>query len=563
MKSKNIIPLLFVLFSVTTFFSSCNDQWDNHIAIIDKTLSGNVLEAIQSNPDLSIFYGMVKAVGYDSLLQSANNFTVLAPSNSALSTYANSSDDVKKSIVKNHIAYLTYNSTQLAALSKIKMINGKNLDLSNVNISSSKDLLCNNGIVHVVNNAIIPNLNIYEYLESIRGQYTQVDELLSMTKKVMDKQRSVQTGVDENGNVLYDTAWVYKNHYLDKMALSNEDSLYTMVLLDNGNFSTLKTKYAKYMVRGSQQVTDSIATDELIQDLVFLPKNAIGTVYTSINGVKVDLANATLSNQYIASNGTVKVMTGANIVMKENKIKTIIVEGESLYGALRSDYVLKRVRTWASGGNDVMFSGWLQQSRDSLAADGTKKTITYNYNYESNHYSDAVNFYLAYLVKLYSVDYDIYWKTYDDMSSHYKGDAYDPSYSPLDPEAFCSSVMKLTQKLFISLPGQPRLARDSDGKILNNYLDTNTGTASWKKYAFVGEVNAGVNKETQLTKRNLTGDFGSVGTVLTDDPYTFQCPIMGYSTFYVCNTPAATKNTEKYYGMIFLDYIRLVPKISE
>ena len=87
--NTTIRKIQFILISsmLLTMFLACSNQWDDHVAIYTPSLNKSVIEAIESQPDLSVFYGMLQATGYDNLLASENEFTVLAPNNSALDAY--------------------------------------------------------------------------------------------------------------------------------------------------------------------------------------------------------------------------------------------------------------------------------------------------------------------------------------------------------------------------------------------------------------------------------------------------------------------------------------------
>ena len=533
MNKKIYIPY-FALISLLLI--SCNNQWDDHIEIKDPTIEITLSAMIKETPELSIFHEMLVKTGYDSLLTDNNNeFTVFAPTNEVLSPYVNSDLNTLRFIIKNHIAYLSFNSSELETREKLTMINKKNIASTSLLSSMvKKDILCKNGILNLVNTVIEPKQNIYEYIASIEeGNYIEIDSLLGQTKKVMDTDRSIQIGVNENGQAIYDTVWITHNHFFEKMAINNEDSLYTFIVLTNNNFEAIKNKYKKYMKMESDIQTDSVATDELINDLIFKPNSSI-----ALSGVYVDFSNATILTEYAASNGTVKIMNGVDIKLKDNKIKPIYIEGEN-YEEVLSQHTLVRLKDWAHGGKDVMVSSVTYQTRDSISPEtGQTVTITYTFRYNSGLETTAVNFYLKYSKKLYSADYDIYWLAYDDIPVHVGTDGH--------PE----SVLKLEQKLFISLPDNPVLSRDSKGRIYNNYLGDNI--------AFVGVSTAGIKDESHLCKYTLDVVPNMyIKTPLTEDPYTFSVPRMGNTTFMVCNTARRAG------GLIFLDYIKLVPRIDE
>lgn len=538
------IQYIFLFAVISLLGSSCNDQWDDHVAINEKTMQGTVLDAIKENSDFSSFYEILKETGYDEILAGDYEFTVLAPNNAAVASYSKADKQTKLAIVKNHIAFIAYNTNQLAGKERLSMVNGKNMMLSSLTIDTNKrNIVCNNGILHMVNKVMEPAKSIDEYLQSIAKEtYIQIDSLYAKTVKVMDSDKSIQTGVDENGQAVYDTVWKVQNYYLDAMPINNEDSMYTFVLLDNENFNTIKAKYAKYMRQINDERTDSLVTDELIRDLVFRNEET-----TALSGVKVDFSHATVVSEYKASNGLVKVMKGVDIKMKENKIKTIWVEGESYLSALNADVVSTRMRPWARGGKDIMVSSTSMQTRDSISADDgvTVVPINYTFTYNTNKQNKDCNFYLRYVVKMNSVDYDIYWLSYDDMEQHIAQDKH--------PE----STLRFGQKLFASMPFEKVLSR-ADNNINNNYLGN--------QIAFGARSTAGIMKEEHLCKYALDVIPKTIMlNPIEEDPYTFTVPRMGKVTLMVCNTAEYSDVAKKSItgGMMFLDYIKFVPRVEE
>lgn len=535
-------------FLMSFTFMSCDNQWDDHTEIDNPALTKTVLEVLAEHPGFSIFHQMVVDAGYSELLNSDNSFTLLVPNNEVLAAYSGSSKEEKTAIVRNHIAWLSYNATALDKLDKLSMINGKNLSLNSLSLNTSnRDRVCANGIIHEVDKVTIPAMNIYEYLETLESdKYIQVDSLMGQTKKVMDMEKSVRIGVNDEGQTVYDTAWTYTNPFLEKIPLMNEDSLYTFVLIEDESFTRIAGKYAKYMKKGNQQKTDSIVAGEILGDMIFKP----GNDEMALSGVKVDFSRAQVVDEYQASNGVVRIMKNVAVKIKENKIKSTYIQGEFYTNTLSDIHVMTRMRSWASGGMDVMLSGMSRQSRTYTDDEGNLITVPYNFSYEPGAYSNAVNNYIEYDVPVHSVNYNIYWVTYDDIPAHVGTDGY--------PE----STLYLQQKLFISLPEQPKLSRAASGtgvgQISNNYLGNTM--------AFAAGTLAGVHEEVQLRKYNLTNTVNAFLVDAVEDagnpqsPFVFSSSLMGKATFWVCNT---TKDAGTYSGMMFLDYIRLTPIIDD
>ncbi|MCD8261253.1 MAG: hypothetical protein LUD15_07010 [Bacteroides sp.] len=192
-----------------------------------------------------------------------------------------------------------------------------------------------------------------------------------------------------------------------------------------------------------------------------------------------------------------------------------------------------------------------EQRVDTLDAEGNPYTVTNRFYWKgtSNAYANGFNFYLEYKVRLNSnVDYDIYWVANDDFNIHI-----------IDNPVYREDTLQLYQKLYISLPHEEPLRRDDSGKIYNNYNDslvfvghsvacTAPREVKLKKYYFDQST------DRQFATRIYEGENSQI----------FSVSKMGESTFYVCNTAVSKINlASNYAGFIFLDYIRLIPRIEE
>lgn len=553
MKRKFNIKRWTLVWLTVALATACNTQWDNHVAVNGQTLEDSVLDAVKTNGELSGFYALLQETGYDKVLQGNYEYTVLAPVNEALTEYVENlaegewNEEEKLMIVRNHIAFGT---SSLSALSlanhKLKMVNGKNMPMDELTFDMEhSDILCNNGMLHVVDKVAAPLLNIDEYLQHLHAlypeEYEQLDSLYAKTTKTMDKDRSVQKGVNEKGQPVYDTVWTTRNYFFEEMPVNNEDSVYTFVLLKQANFQEIKAKYAKYMVQDTEEHTDSLAVDELIRDLVFKPGAT-----TALSGVAVDFSRSVSYGEYQASNGIVRIMNGVDIKIKENKVKTVVVEAEDYLSTYVASRTYTRLRTWASGGKDVMVSS---RSYQVDPVTGTEYSFAFN---TSNMNTDA-NFYLQYAANLNSVIYDVYLGSYDDVESHIRR----------DDVAGGASTLAVCQKLLASMPGEPVLRRPtgSTSSIENNYLG--------KECGFVGYSIAGdeTYKDTpvHLRKYNLGSYMIPTTPVEEADAYDFEVPRMGQVQVMVCNTAGCHEYSKPNQrgGMMFLDYIKFVPRIAD
>jgi hypothetical protein len=554
-------------FFVFAFFS-CN-AWQDDIQLTDANLDKNLNEIIKANSEISRFDSILQVTGYDELLNGNQTLTVFAPTNDAIKNLDVSDVEYLKLWVKNYIAFLPYYlnssgsfSSGKDKLSQIEMLNGKIIPINIAGIVK-QNIAGKNGVLHIINYAIPFRKNILEYMLEQQG-YDQIDFIKSLQERVMDKEKSIQTGVDKNGQPIFDTVWTEKNTYLEALPLDNEQNQYTVILLDNSALNLIKAKYAKYMKQSDLVKQSKDIMFQLASDLVLNPveiKNA--GRFSSVTDVLVDIDPVNITATYQASNGIVYKLTAADIKIYENKIKTRIIEGEDFSGSYDGQNAWTvRYRSRASGGKDAVLKGQTKWTfewdvhyppKDSVA----HKTSTKTFIYTGDAYvqSKSTNAYIQFNPIMYSCDYEMSWMAYDDVTNHYF----------TIPDSVRTMPMMLEQKLLISFPGQAELKRDVDGKIRNNFSSLSVMAAI---------STAGKPEEIKLVRYRTNADNTTAGSsveklylldIVSDGTDAFgsgsiiKCPAYGTATFFVANT---VRRTVADAGLIFLDYIKLTPKVD-
>jgi uncharacterized surface protein with fasciclin (FAS1) repeats len=157
---KNLIRVFAITFVATMFSFSTFAQ------------SKNIVELAAGTESLSTLVTAVKAAGLVETLQSAGPFTVFAPTNAA---FAALPEGVLESLLKPEnkdklVAVLTYHvigakvmSTDLKEGQKAKTVQGEEVMISlkdgakvnGANVASA-DIAASNGVVHVIDQVILP-----------------------------------------------------------------------------------------------------------------------------------------------------------------------------------------------------------------------------------------------------------------------------------------------------------------------------------------------------------------------------------------------------------------------
>lgn len=230
-----------------------------------------------------------------------------------------------------------------------------------------------------------------------------------------------------------------------------------------------------------------------------------------------------------------------------------MIEGEKFNKAYDVNYVFTRYKRWASGERDIAVSAAETQSdslwrKVPLAPDTVVKrdsVATKTYFINSNLVANINNFHIEYKANVNSCNYDVYYVAFDDLADHA-----DNTYTNF-------GVYQVIQKLFISMPGAKKLTfgiSENTRGVENNYLGTSM--------CFVGKGKAGVRELTKLRQHTLQLPAQTVlEAVPGDAAELLRVNRTGEMTMWLCNT--ARSNAASRQGLLFLDYILLVPRITE
>ena len=554
---KHLKKCIFIIptFVLSIILSGCYDNaWDKHLKQ-DEIVGADLMEVISTNNELTILKAMLLKTGYNEVLKLSNNYTVFAPTNAAWAGVDTSNVDLMRKLIGTIIVYNTYFTENSSSFESFKAVNGKKLfyDQASKTVNGAKittgNIHAGNGVLHITDKIAERRENIWDYL-ALKTDKLQTQYISSLNKRVMDTDKSIAIGVYADGKTKYDTIWKNINNFLLKHPIDNEDSLYTYILVENDGFNMLYNKYKKYFTLTTTAKTDSLTRFNICSDFVF--KGMIDITkfdtLTNVDGVKVPVKNALIKESYQASNGKVYVISQSNIRLVE-KIKPIKIEGENFNNSYDDNYVYTRYRLWASGERDICLASGETQS-DSLwrivplppATEVKKDSVaSKTYFINSNLVANVANFFIEFKINVNSANYDMYYVAYDDIASHF--DRY--------------GVLKVKQKIYISMPGANVLKHgitDNTRGVANNYLGENR--------CFVGEDLAGVHKLTKLKQWNLVPT-----TQLLESPVTGSTSdILAVSrtgTMTLWLTNSALSVTASRQGLLFLDYILLVPRITE
>jgi len=241
----------------------CQKAWNDHYSA-EGSSSGivspyNLLEYLKSIPDYSTFVSKLEATGLDKELSRDQYLTVWVVNNERMAKLAEMGLD-ETFVLKYHINNLTYDESKLKEGLRLRTLSGKYLSVSvagdgNILVGDARIIkgnqLCQNGVVHEIDQLMRPDESIYDYLSGLGDDYSIIrDSIFAMNDTVFDMENSIPTGVDPTGNTIYDSTFVIQNPIFENADFRSEFSQVTLFLPSNyvikQCFDDLKQLYGQF-----------------------------------------------------------------------------------------------------------------------------------------------------------------------------------------------------------------------------------------------------------------------------------------------------------------------------
>lgn len=262
MKRNKFIYLL--AFSAVMLLGACSELSDkDYFKNIETTVNSDELvvvdmsseEYLSKEPEYSSINELFKSHGIFTALEKKNQLsTMLVVENSDFQAPAGKEAEIDNA-VKAHVSDIAVSPANLKTEGnnmRIMMWHGKyiNVDLDDAarnegkiaghimfgTSAVKKVVKTNSGYIYVLSSLLNIPKSIYDYITNLDDNYSILrDSILASGTKEFDKKNSKPIGVNDEGNTVYDSVFIYKNtHFLEKnFDLSSESLTATLLLTSN------------------------------------------------------------------------------------------------------------------------------------------------------------------------------------------------------------------------------------------------------------------------------------------------------------------------------------------
>lgn len=262
MKRNKFIYLL--AFSAVMLLGACSELSDkDYFKNIETTVNSDELvvvdmsseEYLSKEPEYSSINELFRSHGIFTTLEQKNQLsTMLVVENSDFQAPTGKESEIDNA-VKAHVSDIAVSPANLKTEGnnmRIMMWHGKyiNVDLDDAarnegkiaghimfgTSAVKKVVKTNSGYIYVLSSLLNIPKSIYDYITNLDDNYSILrDSILASGTKEFDKKNSKPIGVNDEGNTVYDSVFIYKNtHFLEKnFDLSSESLTATLLLTSN------------------------------------------------------------------------------------------------------------------------------------------------------------------------------------------------------------------------------------------------------------------------------------------------------------------------------------------
>lgn len=510
---KNKLLIIGCVLSAVLFLQGCNKDWDEHYNTVDATTEKDkIISELEKIPNISKFTEAVKQVDTLVDLLSQNRlYTVFAPVNETFdpiySAYSDNDELLAKMIMYHFIdgkyKYKDFTSGWVTSFSNkylnISVDGANQVMLDKTSSITEPDNLSLNGMIHIVDEPLVPLFNLYEMFKYTESLTTYQKAVLSYTIKDFNVDKSTPLLINDAGDVVYDSVFNETNPFLIEESdfethalyganiryvnISDEDKIYTCVIPENIDEAIAEVK-TNPALNGT--ISDYDLVGPILVNFIYSTWYTTETLVTSIRAYHenpkadtslihlhfADLMEFNLSETVSLSNGLVHIVDGL-----EYNLAWLITD----QGNIGEDEKETEYR------NNLFASTTYSENVDTVLVNSKNiKTVFYeseNADGYNSKYNEWVNFELK--GEFYPVDYNIMVRSRNVESGKFKVEVNDDEIGTYD---FSTMPSGDNDNNFDKIGKVSFTEKKSDANLKFTFVGTHSGTNKGNQNLWIREI---------------------------------------------------------------------------
>lgn len=277
---------------------------DDHYGLSDSKISNDELkivemtseEYIQSRSDLSSMNGLFQQQGiYQELQEKGQLSTLLVVTNDHFQQPQEKVDFMTRS----HVSDISISPANLEDGTRLMMWHGKyvnvSIDEQGLEGNIVDHILFNNGAVkevvkttsgyiYVISDMIVTPTSLKDYIESLPDDYSIFREMVQASGgKEFDRANSKAIGINEQGNTVYDSVFIYTNKFFDDVDfdMNSESLTATMLLFSNSVINAALDDAHRRLNAWELERSDSIMKSWILKTAFFRKQYSPAEIQTT------------------------------------------------------------------------------------------------------------------------------------------------------------------------------------------------------------------------------------------------------------------------------------------
>lgn len=297
------LPLLLLSFSLVVACSDLkdDDHYSNQQTQIQnqelKIVNQSSEEYIKSESSLSKMNQLFIDNGiYTELNKKGQLSTILVVRND---NFVQPTENVEF-ITRSHVSDISISPANLENGSRIMMWHNKYVNISIDEQGEKQGLIVNHisfnngvvqevvktntGYIYVINNMVDTPTSLYDYINSLGDDYSMFREMvLASGGKEFDRINSKAIGVNDEGNTVYDSVFIYKNTYFENVGfdMNSESLTATMLLCSNDVIRAALEDAHQRLASWNMQRADSVLLKWILEVSFFNKRYAANEIQTA------------------------------------------------------------------------------------------------------------------------------------------------------------------------------------------------------------------------------------------------------------------------------------------